>query len=35
MPIRKSESAGARARRFAGVAKLAPGESTDDARMDH
>jgi hypothetical protein len=35
LPVRKRGSAGAWARQFAGVAKLAPGESTDDARMDH
>lgn len=35
IPARKRGSAGAWARRFAGIAKLAPGETTDDARMDH
>ena len=32
---RKRGSAGAWARKFAGIAKLAPGETTEDARMDH
>lgn len=32
---RRRGSAGAWARRFTGVAKLAPGETTDDSRMGH
>jgi hypothetical protein len=32
---RRGGSAGAWGRQFAGVARLVPGESTDDARMDH
>ncbi len=35
MPIRKRGSAGAWARRFAGIARSAPGETIDDARTDH
>jgi plasmid stability protein len=31
----KRGSAGAWARKFAGIAKLAPGETTDDVRMSH
>jgi len=31
---RKRDSAGAWARQFVGVARLAPGETTDDARID-
>ncbi|HEY5893095.1 MAG TPA: hypothetical protein VIT91_07680 [Chthoniobacterales bacterium] len=34
-PARKRASAGAWAKRFAGVARLVPGETTDDARMAH
>jgi hypothetical protein len=34
-PARKRGSAGAWAREFMGAAKLAPGETTDDARMEH
>jgi hypothetical protein len=34
-PSRRRQSAGAWARRFTGVAKLAPGETTDKARMEH
>ena len=34
-PARERGSAGAWAKRFAGVARLAPGETTDDARLDH
>jgi hypothetical protein len=32
---RKRGSAGEWARKFAGIAKLAPGETTDDVRMEH
>jgi hypothetical protein len=35
IPVRKRGGAGAWARRFTGVAKLDPGETTDDVRMDH
>jgi hypothetical protein len=35
VPSRKRGSAGAWAVRFAGVARLAPGETIDKARMDH
>jgi hypothetical protein len=34
-PTRKRGSAGAWAKRFAGTATLAPGETIDDVRMDH
>jgi hypothetical protein len=34
-PARKRGSAGAWAKRFAGTATLAPGETIDDVRMDH
>jgi hypothetical protein len=34
-PARKRGSAGAWAREFAGIAALAPGETTDDARVEH
>jgi len=35
IPMRKRTSAGAWAKRFAGIAKLAPGETTDAARAAH
>ena len=35
LPVRKRGSAGEWGKRFAGIAKLAPDETTEEARMDH